>query len=136
MRHLALARRRHAQNLACDPAISTAFQCHGNQFVHAKGLSDWAGHKLVGGRNDKHLVSIGLMRLHQGQGLGHKHGLYDRLHEVAMRRCGFYSTLLTYGIHRKAHVVVDVQRARLVLGIETLHCAVETPPGRSNQWWW
>jgi hypothetical protein len=123
--HLAGPRRGHAADGAGEPAVSAALQFDGDQFVHAEGLGDRPRHELIGGGDDHHLVAAPLVATQQVQRLRQQLRADHLAHETLMRRRRLVGAALAQGIRGEAHVVVDVERAGLVVLVELVVAALE-----------
>ena len=124
-RDLALAHGGHAVDLAGVPATGVTHQLHGQQLRHAQRLGDGGGHKLVGGGDDQHLVTRRLVLADEVECLRLDGRGDDLAHELLVRgRCGL-GPAQTHGLGGKPHVVVHVERARLVVGVELVIAARE-----------
>ena len=77
------------------------------------------------------------MGLHQRQRLWQDRGADDGLHEAGMCLRGFFSALSTHGTGGKAHIVVNIQRAGLVvlviLGVTTFEIFTIAPAQRQSE---
>ena len=124
-RDLALAERRRAEDLAREPAVRAALELHRDQFVDAEGLRDRPRHELVGRRDDGHQIALLLVAAHQRERLRPDGGLHHLAHEPRVRRSRLLRPLTAHGLGGEAHVVVDVERARLVVGKELVVALAE-----------
>jgi hypothetical protein len=121
----ALAKGRCAPDLARDPATGIAFQLHRDQLADPESLGNRAGHKFVGGGHDHHRVARMLVRSYQRQRLGRDAGPDHFVHVAGMRLGRLGGTTLAGGAGGKPHVIVDVERARLVVGIKLVIALAE-----------
>ena len=127
-RDLAFAKRRHAGNLAGEPAAAAGPSRSSSTAINSgtpKASRNRACHKLIGGRDDQHLIARLLVLPHQCQCLGLDGGLHHRLHELACAACDLAAPWRTNGRGGKAHVLMNIERAGLVMGIKCIVAPVE-----------
>jgi hypothetical protein len=122
--HLALPRGRHADDLAGEPASAARcfidFQFDRDQLRHTQRLGDRTCHEGIGRGDDGHQVAALLVQAHQRQRLVADRRAHDLLHEQGVCLARGLGPVPAHRFGGETHIVVDVQRAGLVLGEEFL----------------